>query len=248
VVWRSKPDEDDHGSNPYTLARMVTATQNVDGTTVDVVQALFATDAKAQVEAWEKKQETGEVPATGSTNKFKLYNILPVTSSLQLQIFPQWSQPHQDAYDDRSVEKDPVFCQLRWDPDNEVAPEAFAPDHYYFWLNPIDFQMAGWVCRYVFDIPSNMDAYDVFRKFPPCLAPQLAVHFPAVGGTAPPEGKTRYVYREWLASYTKPDEWLPQIICADECRSIPYYMMTGSNTQPQALRTIDPSRPLPFGT
>jgi hypothetical protein len=29
---------------------------------------------------------------------------------------------------------------------------------------------------------------------------------------------------------------------------LPYYMMTGSNTQPLALRTIDPSRLLPFGT
>ena len=110
VVWRLELDDDDHGSNLYTLARVVTATTNVDGTLVDVIQAMSASDAKVQTAAWKEAQDTGAVPAVEKTHKFKLYNVLPVTSALQLQIYPEWHQPHSDPYNPLQADRDPVFC------------------------------------------------------------------------------------------------------------------------------------------
>lgn len=247
IVWASQAEPNCLGSNLYTLSRLLTVTRNAEGKLMDVLIYRPADEVEGWRTSLDERDEGDPQPAD-DTRQFKSYNVLPVTSALQLQIFPEWQRVNNDPHHPESVESEPLFCQLRWAPDKEVQPNDFAPHQYYFWLNPIDFQMAAWVCRAIFDIPDAIATTNALHDLPPRYAFRLAEYFPAKEGSAPAPGFTRYVYRDWLAAYTNPREWPPMVIPAKACRSIPYYMVHGNNQQPLSLVALDASRPVPFGT
>src|SRR3569833_29242 len=158
VVWYNGSDYDTHGINCFQLGRVKTFTTNGDGTVVKLLKTRPYADASSVVTDWFADQSKDQAPAEdyGPTTGIKSYNLLPVTSALQLHIFPHWRRLKIDVYDPRQEEAQPSFCQLAWDAQVVTRPHDFAPGHYYIWLNSIDFQMAGWLCRGIADVPDDV--------------------------------------------------------------------------------------------
>ncbi|GAQ92137.1 hypothetical protein KFL_009310020 [Klebsormidium nitens] len=235
VVWFNQSDQNSHGVNLFQLGRLKDFTTNSDG------------------HVWTVEQRRTNAAATeyGHAEAIESYNILPVTSALQLHIYPHWRRQSIDVYDPRHLERTPSYCGLAWDVQQMTQPHEFAPGAYYFWLNPLDFQMAGWLCRGVADVPDDIVKSRVLERLTPGQCFTVINQWKATPGSNTPKDHTRVVQREWLGNYfhANDEQWKMQLLPASRCNSIRYYMMaSASNVAPLSLVHVDRTYLAPYGT
>lgn len=253
VVWFNGSDYNSHGVNLFQLGRLKSFTSNSDGYVVKLLKTETRAGANEIIDGWRTEQARTNAPVTeyGHSDYIKSYNILPVTSALQLHIYPHWRRQAIDVYDPRQREKNPSYCGLAWDPQLETRPHDFTPGRYYFWLNGIGFQMAGWLCRGVADVPDDVIQSRALEGLNPAACSAVIRAYQAQAGQPSPDGHTRVVHREWMGDYFYDEDggWRTQILRASRCNSIPYYMMDSSaNAVPLALVPVNRSHPAPYGT
>ncbi|GAQ93280.1 hypothetical protein KFL_014120020 [Klebsormidium nitens] len=97
-----------------------------------------------------------------------------------------------------------------------TQPHEFAPGAYYFWLNPLDFLMAGWLCRGVADVPDDIVKSRVLKRLTPgqCFTVfnQWNASPSSTSGKLPPAPTLRrttrgpVVQREWMGNYFHADD------------------------------------------
>ena len=253
VVWFNQSDPNTHGVNLFQLGRLKDFTTNAEGHVVKLLKTETPANAATIVSQWTVEQRRTNAAATeyGHTDAIKSYNILPVTSALQLHIYPHWRRQSVDVYDPRQLERTPSYCGLAWDVQQMTRPHEFTPGAYYFWLNPLDFQMAGWLCRGIADVPDEIVQSRVFERLTPGQCNTVINQWKAAPNTDTPKDHTRVVQREWMGNYfhATDEQWKMQLLPASRCNSISYYMMaSASNVAPLSLVHVDRTHPAPYGT
>ena len=251
LVWYSSAlSFNTHGTNIYRLGRLVTINPNAEPIIVDAAIADSLSNVRQQLLKWQVHQKDTKTYSNdfGPRVTLKNYNILPVTASLELHIYPYWRQLREEPLDPLTCSPNPVFCELKWDKLDLVGPNEYSEGRYYFWLKPNDFEMAAWVCRGIMDVPDHIAKSRALAQIDVQTIPLVLKYFRADDTQPPAPGFTRMVWRDFMARYHDPT-WSQEIVPADRADSIPYYMLDGhSNLAPMHLAPVTRTRTAPFGT
>ena len=252
VVWYTEnhSSHDRHEANTFKLGRILGTPTNSQPIIVDLTPTSSQEKCVTTVSKWQGERADTDAfsKSPGTTKLLRTYNILPVTSALQMQVYPYWRLHNVNRNNPKELHTNPFFCKLNWDPQEVVRPENFAEGRYYFWLNPQDFQMGAWLCRGIANVPDEIARSQAFTHLQEYLIPLVIDAFPAQHGQPPPDGTTRVVWREFMAHYID-RAWRSELVIASKADSIDYYMLESqSNTHPIQLVGVSRKHPNPFGS
>ena len=189
VVWYTEnpTSHDRHEANTFKLGRILGTPTNSQPIIVDLTPTSGQEKCVTTISKWqgERAETNAFSKSPGATKTVRTYNILPVTSALQMHIYPYWRLHNVNRNNPKELHTNPFFCKLNWDPQEVVRPENFAEGRYYFWLNPQDFQMGAWLCRGIANVPNEMAQSQAFAHLKEYLIPYVIDAFPARAWATP---------------------------------------------------------------